>query len=70
MTRINAQIAYFRADGRPTIEGEKFFNALAERLNALDAKLAVAAAVADPTGGGTVDTQARAAIVAIKAALS
>lgn len=65
MTRANPQIAYFQPDGRPTIEGEKLVLELSGRVAALEAKLAAIAALADPTGGGTVDAQARAAIAAI-----
>ena len=52
---INNQIAYFDREGKPTVEGLKYFKNL-------DAKLAAIAAVTAPSGGGTVDTEARTAI--------
>jgi hypothetical protein len=39
-------------------------------VNALEARLDAAAAVANATGGATVDTQARAQLAAIKTALT
>lgn len=43
---------------------------LVETVNGLETKIAAAAAVANAAGGGTVDTQARAQLAAIKAALT
>lgn len=43
---------------------------MARKIDAFEAKLSNAAAVTSPTGGGTIDAEARAAIIAIKAALT
>lgn len=61
---------YFTQDGRPTRVGEAYFADLERQIAALQAKLAAVAAVAGATGGATVDTQARAELVAIKGALA
>lgn len=65
MTKANIQEQYVTPDGRLTIDGYKLIAALDERLTAAEAKLTAIAALADPTGGATVDAEARAAIVAI-----
>lgn len=62
---INPQIAYFNADGTPTLEGLRVFGDMVSRLEAAEAKLAAIAALADVTGGATVDAEARAKIAAI-----
>lgn len=67
---INAQIAYFQRDGRPTLEGLKAFDALFSRVAVAEGKLAAIADLADPTGGATVDAEARAAIAEILDAAS
>lgn len=62
-------VAYFRPDGRPTIEGLRYFQAQAKlieaqaaRIEALEGKLAAIAEITPPTGGATVDAAARAGI--------
>lgn len=59
--KMNPKIRYFGDDGRPTLEGLRFFNTLVDRLDGI-------AKVDAPTGGSTIDTQARDAINAIRAA--
>lgn len=75
----NAQISYVRPDGRLTMAGLQYFDAQARRIAALDASLAAAqvsltvanaklaaiAAITAPTGGATIDAEARTAIGAI-----
>lgn len=56
---------YVTADGGFTVLGLQLFQDMERRLAAQDAKLAAIAAVVAPTGGATVDAQARAAIAAI-----
>lgn len=56
---------HYNADGTPTVAWQSSLDALERRLNAAEAKLAVIAAVAAPTGGATTDAEARAAINAI-----
>lgn len=65
MTRPNPQIAYATQSGRLTLDGLAYFGALADRLAAAEEKLAAIAALSDPSGGATIDTQARAQIAAI-----
>jgi intracellular sulfur oxidation DsrE/DsrF family protein len=65
---INNITKYTNSDGTPTIELIKFGQEVAalKRENAeFRAKFAAIAAVADPAGGGTVDSQGRTAIIAI-----
>lgn len=62
---MNYAISYFGPDGKPTVEGLKLFQSLERRVGSAEAKLAAIAAVVAPTGGATVDAEARAAIVAI-----
>lgn len=61
---------YVRADGSLTQAGWSAFREMEQRIAGLEAKLAAAAAVANATGGATVDTQVRAEVVAIKGALA
>ena len=61
---------YIDQRGGLTQAGWQAFSAMEERLADLEAKLAAAAAVADAAGGATVDTQARAELVAVKGALA
>lgn len=65
---------YVDAQGRLTQAGwqalQGALDAQAGRIAVIEANLAAAAAVANATGGATVDTQARAELVAIKAALT
>lgn len=58
----NFAIQYVQPDGRLTSEGLRLFADLFARVEALEARLA---AVAAPVGGVTIDTEARAAIVAL-----
>lgn len=60
---LRTDIRYVNPDGTLTQAGAM---AIQTEIDRVARKLAAAAAVADPTGGGTVDVQARAAIVAIK----
>lgn len=62
---INNLVQYFNADGTPTVRGLEYFNGLEGRVKAAEAKLAAIAAVTDPAGGATIDSQARTAIIAI-----
>lgn len=65
---------YITASGELTDAGwsalQGAFDAQEDRIAALEAKVAAAAAVADAAGGGTVDTQARTQLAGIKAALT
>jgi hypothetical protein len=61
----NQNIAYISADGRLTAEGMRFFREMGGRLSASEARLAAIAAIVAPTGGATIDAEARAAIAAI-----
>jgi hypothetical protein len=65
MTRPNPQISYTFPDGRLTIEGLQLLLGIEDRLARAERKLAAIAVVAAPTGGATVDAEARAQIVAI-----
>jgi hypothetical protein len=67
---IRADIRYFYADGTATKAGYDMLVSLFARVEALEARLNAAAAVADATGGATVDTEARAELQAITGALS
>lgn len=58
----NFAIQYVQPDGRLTSEGLRLFADLFARVEVLEARLA---AVAAPVGGATIDTEARAAIVAL-----
>ena len=61
---------YVDQHGGLTQTGWQAFTAMEERIADLEAKLAAAVAVANATGGATVDTQARAELIAIKGALA
>ena len=65
MTRANPQIQYTGGDGRLTIEGLKLLNGLSDRLAEAEGRLAAIAALTDPSGGATIDTEARTSIAAI-----
>ena len=67
---INNLVKYFNPDGTPTDEGLKFFRQLDDRLSGTEARLQAIAAVAEPSGGVMVDTEARDAIDAIIAGAS
>lgn len=67
---IRVDVSYVTPDGRLTKAGFDAFGAMEREIAALKAKVAAAAAIADAAGGGTVDTQARAELIAIKAALA
>jgi hypothetical protein len=62
---MNNLVRYFNADQTPSVRGLEYFNGLERRIAAAEAKLAAIAAIADPAGGATIDSQARTAIIAI-----
>ena len=62
---INNLTSYFKADGTPTVEGLRLLGDLERRVKAAEGKLSAIAAITGPSGGGTIDTQARTAINAI-----
>lgn len=64
--RLRTDIQYFTPDGRLTQAGFQAFN----EITTLSSKIAAAAAIANAAGGATVDTEARAQLAAIKAALT
>lgn len=69
---ISMALPYVDGNGRLTKAGFDALQGLAAfegRIAALEVKLTAAAAVADATGGATVDAEARAELVAVKAAL-
>ena len=68
MMRIDRR--YVTEGGTMTPEGFAVFSAMERDIADMKARLDAAAAVADATGGATVDTQARAELVAIKGALA
>jgi hypothetical protein len=68
--QINRLVALTEADGTPTIRGVEYFRNLERRIAAAEAKLAAIAAITAPTGGATIDSQARTAINAILAGAS
>lgn len=61
--QFNQQIVM--PDGKPTRDMVEIIQRIVNDLDAANAKLAAIAALADPAGGVTVDTEARAAIAAI-----
>lgn len=63
--RPNLSERYLRPDGRLTLDGIKLFQSMFDRIGVLEGKLTAIAAVTDPTGGATVDAEARTAIQAI-----
>lgn len=63
--RPNMAEVYFAPTGRPTLAGQRLLQDMADRLDAIEAKLFAIAEIADPTGGATTDAEARAAILAI-----
>ena len=67
---INNITRYFNADGTPSLDGIRYFAALEARVVEAEAKLAAIAAVTGPSGGATIDSQARTAINAIIAGAS
>jgi hypothetical protein len=66
---IRKGLAYVHPDGSLTDAGYFALNGLERAVSELTARLDAAALVADAAGGGTVDAEARAELVAIKAAL-
>lgn len=64
----NFAIRYVAPDGTFTTEGLVLLAGLSARLETLERKMAAIAVIAAPSGGATVDTEARAAISAIIAA--
>lgn len=62
---VNRLVSYFGPDGKPTLEGEKYFKDLALRLNQLEAFQEALAAVTAPTTGALQDAEARTAITNI-----
>ena len=67
---MNLQQRIVEADGRPTLDFVQELEQLTRDLRNARAALAAIAAVTAPTGGATVDAEARAAINAIIAAAS
>lgn len=71
---LRADVRYVDDAGRLTqagiiaLTGE--ISALERRIAAAEARIAAAAAVANASGGGTIDAEARAQLAAIKAALT
>lgn len=72
--KLRTDIPYVTKDGRLTPAGWQALQGVLDsqdaRLAALDAKIAAAAAVANATGGTTIDAEARAQLAGIKGALS
>ena len=64
---LRTDIQYFTPDGRLTQAGFQAFNA---EISAMAVKFAAAAAVPNSSGGATIDTQARAELIAIKGAIA
>jgi hypothetical protein len=65
MRPLQQGFRYMSPDGSLTMLGLELFGEMQRRIEAQDAKLAAIAAVVAPTGGATVDAEARAAIAAI-----
>lgn len=72
MTAPNIQEQYVDQGGQLTIEGYKLLSDMETRLAALEsansalvAQMALIAAVTAPTGGATVDAEARTAVAAV-----
>lgn len=70
MTTVSKEIRYVGPDGRLTLDGLALFQDMIAQAQAATDRLAAIAAVASPVGGGTVDTEARTAIDAIRSAAS
>jgi hypothetical protein len=77
MAVLRQDVAYVGGNGMLTKAGYDLFIGLfrdqadtAARLSAAEGKIAAAAAIANASGGATVDTQARAQLAAIRSALS
>lgn len=68
MMRIDRR--YVTEGGTLTPEGHAVFAALERDVAAIKARLDAVSGVADAAGGATVDTEARAELVAIKGALA
>lgn len=63
---LRTDVVYFTPNGMLTQAG---FQAFSAEISTLARKLAAAAAIANSSGGATIDTQARAELIAIKGAL-
>lgn len=61
----NAVEQYVRPSGQLTIDGLKLLQTMEDRIVTLEAQLAAIAAVTAPSGGATIDAEARTAISAI-----
>jgi hypothetical protein len=65
MRPLQQGFRYVNADGSLSLQGLEVFREMQRQIMAQDEKLAAIAAVVAPTGGATVDAEARAAIAAI-----
>jgi hypothetical protein len=65
MTTVSIKDQIVTADGRLTQNGYALLDGMDRRLRGLEGKLAAVAAITGPTGGATVDAEARTAINAI-----
>lgn len=63
--KLAGNIRYVSPDGTLTLQGMQMFGDMARTLDEANAKLAAIAAVVAPSGGATVDAEARTAIAAI-----
>lgn len=74
MSKLRTDTPYTFGDGRLTPAGwqalQGALDAQEARLAALETKVAAAAAVANATGGATIDAEARTQLAGIKAALT
>lgn len=61
----NAALGFTGPDGRPTMSLLQLLRDYERRMAEIEARLDAVAAVAGPSGGATVDAQARTAIAAI-----
>lgn len=61
---------YVSADGKLTQEGYEVLAKMERTLSSIEAKLDAASSVSDASGGATQDSQARAELILIKAALA
>lgn len=55
-------VVYTKSDGRLTIDGLRLFRDMERRLRDAESKLEAIAAITAPSGGVTIDAQARTAI--------